>query len=106
MGMSDFLLQENSRGKRNIFSECFFHNIYSDKIKFSVVKQANLHDPLSSCCLSLFVAVKNLEKPDATFNSVQVPQSTTKPPSDPPFFQDRESDFLSILTEVSTLFPK
>ena len=75
----------------------FLNDIFSDTSKFSVVKQANLHDALSRGCLSLFVAVNNLEQPDASFNSLQVPQSTSNPSTHPPSFQDRESDFLSVV---------
>ena len=83
MRMYAFVRWENSRWNGDIFSEGFFHDIFSDKSKFSVVKQANLYDALSRCCLSLFVAVNNLEQPDASFNLFQVPQSTTKPSSYP-----------------------
>jgi len=79
-----------------IYSECFFHVIFSDTNKVSVVKQANLHDDLCSC-LSLFVAVNNLEHLDASFNSIRVHQPTQKPSSYAPFFQDREYDFLSFV---------
>jgi len=70
------------------------------------VKQANLHDALSSCRFSLFVAVNILEHSDVSFNSVQAPHSTSKPLSILPLFQDLKSDFLCVLILFSILFPK
>jgi len=69
----------------------FFHNIFTDTRKLPVVKQANLHDTLSSCLLLLFVAVNILENPDASFNS------TSKPSPYLPLFSDRKSDLLSVV---------
>ena len=74
--------------------------------KFPFLKQANLHDALSSFCLLLFAAVNNLENPDAGFSSVQVTRSTSKPSSYPPLFQDRESDFLSVVNWIFNLVSK
>ena len=62
MRMYAFFLWDNSRENGDIFRESVFHDIFIDKSNISVVKQANLYDVLSSCCLSLFVAVNNLEK--------------------------------------------
>jgi hypothetical protein len=72
----DCLLWEGSKGKGDIVSERFFHDIFSDTKKVSVVKQENLH-----CSLSPFVAVNILERPDANFNSFQVLHSTSNPSS-------------------------
>ena len=83
-----------------------FHNIFSDISKFSVVKKANLHDALCRSCLSLFVAVNNVEQPDASFNSVQILQSTSKPSSYPHFFSIGNLIPCLLFTEVLTLFPK
>jgi len=63
-----FVLWEYSEGKDDIFSECFFHDTFSGTNKLSVVKLSNLHDALSSYPSCLFVAVKNLEHPHASFN--------------------------------------
>ena len=95
--MLAFLVRDDSELNGYIISECFFHDIFSDKSKFSIVKQTNLHDALSSCCLSLFVAVNNLEHFDAIFNSVQVSQSTSKPSSYAPLFRDWGSYFVSFV---------
>jgi hypothetical protein len=58
----DFLLWEDTEMNGDIFGEFCFHDIFSDTRKLSVVKKANLHDALSNCCLSLFVAVNTLEQ--------------------------------------------
>ena len=74
--------------------------------KFFVVKEAKCHDALSSRCLSLFVAVNNLEQRHATFNSVQVTQSTSN--HHHTFLCFRIGNVISclLLTEFSILFPK
>jgi hypothetical protein len=100
------LLWEDSEGKGDISSECFFRDIYCDTSKFSLLKKANLYNVLSSCCLSLFVAVNILENPDANYNTVQVPQSTSKPSSCTPLFQDCYSDFSSVVNWSCSLVSK
>jgi len=90
-----FLPLRRLRREMRRFCECFSREAFSDTSKFTVVKQANCHDALSSCCLSRFFAVNNLDHPHVTFNSVQVTQWASKPVSYLPLFQDRKCDFLS-----------
>ena len=75
--MLSFLLLENFEREGDIIIEFFFHGIFIDTSKFSVVKQENLHDALLNCRLSPFVAVNILELSDAIFNSVQITHSTS-----------------------------
>ena len=87
------------------FCECFFRDIFSDTSKFTVVKEANFHDALSSC-LSLFVAAHNLE-------NLRLLSNQSKSLSQ---IQNLHHNFLSLmigsliscllLTEFTILFPK
>jgi hypothetical protein len=68
------------------------------------VKQDSLNDAVSSCCLLLFVAVNILEHPDASFNSVPVPQSTLNSHDVPLSFRIGNLICCLLLTEVSIIF--
>ena len=57
----------------------------------------HLHDALSNCCCLLLVSVNVPEHSDASLNSVQASQSTSKPSLSPPSAQDLESDFMSVV---------
>jgi hypothetical protein len=106
MRMFVFYLWEATEGNGDRFSGCFFHDNFSDTSKFSVVRQANIHYALSNCILSLFVAVNNLEHPDASFNSDQVPQSISRTSSYSPLFRIGNLISCLLLSEVSTFFPE
>jgi hypothetical protein len=59
-------------------TEVFAGHISLPLLQNLLAASRNLHVALSSCCCSLLVSINILEHPDASFNSVQVPQSNSK----------------------------
>ena len=72
--------------------------LFSESFTISSVTHANsqqsyLHEELSCCRSSLWVLINDVQHSDDSFNSLQFPQSTSKPSRSPPLSHARVPQF-------------